>query len=403
MLKIAIIGGGAAGCFAAANIPALPGREVVLFEKTGKLLQKVKVSGGGRCNVTHSYTGLPELLQAYPRGIALLRKTMHRFTPLHTQRWFENEGVVLKEEPDGRMFPTTDTSQTIIDTLLNCMTRNRTQVFLHHALTDMKLLPDNTFELHFSNGVVYHAHKVLIATGGYSKPDQYNIFTGLGHKFSLPVPSLFTFNMPNEAITALPGLSASEAMVKVLGTKLSVTGAVLITHWGMSGPAILKLSAMAARTLAECNYQFQIGVQWSPLTNRGAVFQQLRQEQGKQAVWQLQAAQLPRRLWQHLCQKSGISQDCRLGDLPAAQQNRLLALLTQDVYTVSGKTTYKEEFVTCGGININEISPTDMQSKIVKNLYWAGEIIDADGITGGYNFQHAWSSAWIAARAINEG
>ena len=401
-MKVAIIGAGAAGCFAAANIPFREGVEVVVFEKTGKALQKVKASGGGRCNVTHECFEVPELITRYPRGKQLLRKSLYRFTPANTIEWFQKRGVALKTEADGRMFPVTDDSQTIIDCVWQEMMRNKVQVFYNKAVKEIKK-NEAAFELLFGDGSVYIADKVLIATGGFPKADQYNWLTALGHTIQQPVPSLFTFNIPAHPVTELMGVSVPYATIKIAGTKHSQSGPLLITHWGMSGPAVLRTSAVAARELADKNYTFTILVNWLNDQDEAGLKEQLahiRRETGKQFVQNKNPFELPRRLWEYLLVQCEINGEVRWGDLPAAAQNRLVEHLLRDSYQVKGKTTFKEEFVTCGGITLAEIDPQTMQSRVVDGLYFAGETLDVDGITGGYNFQHAWSSGYIAAQSI---
>lgn len=398
-MKIAIIGAGAAGCFAAANIPYREGQEVTVFEKTGKVMQKVKVSGGGRCNVTHDCTDVPELLTRYPRGKQVLRKSLYHFTPSDTIRWFGERGVALKTEADGRMFPVTDDAQTIIDCIWQQMMRNKVNVVYHKSVTGLSTSASQ-FTLSFADGTTYIADRVLIATGGYPKADQYHWLTACGHTIQEPVPSLFTFNIPNHPVTELMGVSVPMATVKIAGTKLAQSGPLLITHWGMSGPAVLKTSAVGARELADRGYTFSFMVNWLHDAGDNDVkdmIQQMRREQGKQLVQYKNPFDLPKRLWEYILTQCGIKDDVRWGELPATGQNKLVEMLVRDAYPVKGKTTFKEEFVTCGGITLAEIDPQSMQSKIHPGLYFAGETMDVDGITGGYNFQNAWCSAWIAA------
>jgi predicted Rossmann fold flavoprotein len=401
-MKIAIIGAGAAGCFAAANIPYREGQEVTVFEKTGKVMQKVKVSGGGRCNVTHDCFDVPELLTRYPRGKQLLRKSLYHFTPADTIQWFKERGVQLKVEADGRMFPITDDSQTIIDCIWQQMMHNKVNVVYHKSVTALAKT-DGGFHISFADGSSYDADKVLVATGGYPKADQYKWLTDIGHTIQQPVPSLFTFNIPNHPVTELMGVAVPMATVKIAGTKLTQSGPLLITHWGMSGPAVLKTSAVGARELADRNYTFTCLVNWlNDVTDADLkeTIHQLRREQGKQLVQHKNPFDLPRRLWEYLLLQCGIKEDVRWGDLPATAQNKLIEALLRDSYPVKGKTTFKEEFVTCGGITLSEIDPLTMQSKLHSGLHFAGETMDVDGITGGYNFQNAWSSGYIAAQAI---
>ena len=401
--SIAIIGAGAAGCFAAANIPYKEGREVTVFEKTGKALQKVKVSGGGRCNVTHHLFEVPELIERYPRGKQFLRKTLYEFTPQDTIDWFALRGVKLKTETDGRMFPSTDNSQTIIDCLWQELMRNKVQVCYHKSIERIEQ-KEEKFILHFSDKTNYSADKVLIACGGFPKQEQYHWIKALGHTIQSPVPSLFTLNLPKHPITSLMGVSVPEVTIKVNGTKISEQGPILITHWGLSGPVVLRISAWGARELSERNYDFHVQVNWLNDIKENELketIMDLRREQGKQFIAQKNPFQLPRRLWEFLIEQSGIKQDTRWGDLSAASQNKLIELLLRHSFHVSGKTTFKEEFVTCGGVTLSEIDPKTMESKIIPGLFFAGEILDVDGITGGFNFQHAWASAAIAARAMS--
>lgn len=401
-MKVAIIGAGAAGCFTAANIPGRPGWEVTVYEKTGKALQKVKVSGGGRCNVTHYVDKLDEMFDAYPRGRQLLRKTLNTFGPAQTIRWFADHGVQLKTESDGRMFPVSDSSQTIIDCLWGAMMKQGVIVRFHKSVTNIARHAD-AFLLSFADGSTATADAVVISAGGFPKAEQYDWLRPLGHTIVAPVPSLFTFNMPGHPITGLMGV-ATHATVKIAGTKLQTYGPLLITHWGMSGPAILKASALGAQELAACNYQFRIIVNWLGNTTEEewkTMLNTQRKTAGGTFVQQRNPTELPRRLWEYITTECGITDQTRWGDLPAAAQNKLTEKLLRDVYQVSGKTTFKEEFVTCGGINTGEINPQTMESRLVPGLYFAGELLNVDGITGGYNFQHAWSSAWLAANAIS--
>lgn len=401
-MKVAIIGAGAAGCFAAANIPLQPGVEVTIFEKTGKPLQKVKASGGGRCNVTHALFDVPELLIRYPRGKQLLRRSLYQFTPQDTINWFEQRGVRLKTEADGRMFPITDSSETIIECILAQLQKNRVQVIYHKQV--VKIEPSEAvFNIHFADHSTYTADKVLVTVGGFPKLEQYNWLQDLGHTIQPPVPSLFTFNMPKHPITELMGVSVPGATVKVAGTKITEHGPLLITHWGMSGPAVLRTSAWAARELADRNYEFDISINWLDDATEADVrdiIAQARVEHGRQLLKNKNVFSLPRRLWEYFLAQCGIGEDVRWGDLPATARNKLIRMLVHDVYHVKGKTTFKEEFVTCGGITLSEIDANTLESKRVPGLFFAGEILDVDGITGGFNFQNAWSSAFIAANTI---
>jgi predicted Rossmann fold flavoprotein len=403
-MQIAIIGAGAAGCFAAANINWQKGREVVVFEKTGKVLQKVKVSGGGRCNTTHACFDIPELVARYPRGKQMLRKSFYQFGTEDTIKWFGDRGVQLKAESDGRMFPITDSSQTIIDCIWQEMMRQKVQVYYHKSVERIEKQASG-FALHFADGSTYQADRILIACGGFPKPDQYKWLLELGHTIQSPVPSLFTFNMPKHPITELMGVVVPEVSLKIAGTKIAEHGPLLVTHWGMSGPVVLRTSAWAARELNERNYEFKIQINWlNDMTDADLkeTIAHLRREQGKQLVQHKNPFDLPRRLWEYQLIQCGIKDDVRWGDLPASAQNKLIERLIRDMYEVKRKTTFKEEFVTCGGITLSEVDPQTMESRVVPGIYFAGELMDVDGITGGFNFQHAWASGYIAAQQFNK-
>lgn len=379
-----------------------PALQVTLLEKSNKLLSKVKVSGGGRCNVTHACFDIPELVKKYPRGQNFLKKTFHWFNTNDTIQWFEERGVVLKTEADGRMFPVTDQSQTIIDCLLREADKYGVQVILQSEV--VKIDPEAAgFRITMASQKQLHAHLLCIAAGGYPKSAMFNWLRAVGHSIEEPVPSLFTFNMPGNTITGLMGVSVEKAIVKITGSKLSAEGPLLITHWGMSGPAILRLSAWGARELAERHYTFTLLVNWlhdyreQDLREAWTTY---RNEYAAQKMGNRNPFGLPNRLWLYLLTESGIHADSRWADLPAREQNRLIKNLTAQEFQVKGKTTFKEEFVTCGGIKLSEIDANTLQSRMQPNLFFAGEIMDVDGITGGFNFQNAWTSGWLAARTI---
>ncbi len=400
MSRIAIIGAGAAGCFAAANVPS--GHDVVVFEKGSKPMQKVKVSGGGRCNVTHACFEVPDLIRRYPRGQSLLKRSLYRFGPQQTIDWFAARGVAIKEEPDARMFPDTDDSQTIIDCIWTAMMKAGVQVRFGKAVRNA-VRTETDWELRFDDGSVHRCDAVMLAPGSLQKPEQWAWLTALGHTIQPPSPSLFTFNLPGNAITQLMGVAVPQVTVKVAGTKIAQSGPLLITHWGLSGPAVLKTSAWAARALQDRGYHCTILVNWLSDVSEPELrerIRDLRQEQGKGLVWTRNPFELPRRLWEFMLQRIGVAEGTRWGELPAAAQQKLITALVADAYEMKGKTTFKEEFVTCGGVTISEIDPQTMQSRLVPGLYFGGEAIDVDGITGGYNFQHAWSSGWIAAGSM---
>jgi predicted Rossmann fold flavoprotein len=403
--KLIVIGGGAAGFFCAINAARLnPNLDVCILEKSNKLLAKVKVSGGGRCNTTHACFEIPELVQKYPRGQNFLKKTFHWFNTNDTIEWFAERGVDLKTEADGRMFPASNESQTIIDCLLKEADKYKVQVQIQTSVEKISITDTGIFLLQTPSKII-EANFVCIAAGGFPKAQQFDFITNLGHTIEAPVPSLFTFNMPGNPITELMGVSVSEAQVKIAGSKITATGPLLITHWGMSGPAILKCSAWGARELANASYQFTIRVNWIPtyaeqdLRNAWPL---IRAEQGNTKMGGRNPFELPSRLWVHLLTVSGIDAGASWATLTSGGQNKLIVALTAFECKVSGKTTFKDEFVTCGGIKLSEIDANSMQSKLVKGLYFAGEIMDIDGITGGFNFQNAWTSGWIAAKSIAE-
>lgn len=397
-----MIGGGAAGFFCAVNAARMaPGVEVVIAEKTSKVLSKVKVSGGGRCNVTHACFDIGEMIRKYPRGVHFLKRTFHQFFTKDTIAWFEERGVELKAEEDGRMFPVTDSSQTIIECLLREANKYGIQIRMNREVLSVENKNDK-WRVFFSGNEYMEVDYICIACGGYSKVTQFKWLLELGHTISQPVPSLFTFNLPSHPIRQLMGVS-TEAKVKIAGMKLNETGPVLITHWGLSGPAVLRLSAWGARELAEKQYDFGIVVNWVPDLDEQTVrtrLQELRAESAQKKVYAYHAFNIPQRLWQFLCEQSGIPSTIRWGELPSAEQNRLVNMLMAHSFEVRGKTTFKEEFVTAGGIRLQEIDPATMESKKVPGIYFAGEIMDVDGITGGFNFQHAWTSGFIAGRSI---
>ena len=406
--KLVVIGGGAAGFFCAVNAARLnPNLKVILLEKSSKLLSKVKISGGGRCNVTHACFSIAELVKSYPRGAALLKKAFHQFNTQHTVEWFGERGVELKTESDGRMFPQSDSSQTIIDCLLNEVNKYGVEVRMNADVVELKTKSlseqETAFEIAFRNQQTLAADYICIACGGFPKAEQFEWITKLGHRVQPPVPSLFTFNIPANPITSLMGIAVAEANVKIMGTKLQQSGPLLITHWGLSGPAVLKLSAWAARDLAVDNYRFDIMVNWLPQYNEQLLkdkFRTLRFDLASQKIINRNPFALPSRLWEHFLLRCELNPDLRWADLPAKAENKLINMICSGVFEVKGKTTFKEEFVTAGGIEIAEIDAQTMESKIIKGLFFAGEIIDADGVTGGFNFQNAWTTGWIAASSV---
>ncbi|HEU4470512.1 MAG TPA: NAD(P)/FAD-dependent oxidoreductase [Flavisolibacter sp.] len=403
--QLIVIGGGAAGFFCAVNAARMnPGLKVTILEKTNKLLSKVRISGGGRCNVTHALFDPVEMSRRYPRGQNFVKKTFHQFFTTDTIRWFEQRGVELKAEKDGRMFPITDSSQTIVDCLMREANLYGIEIRMNAEVKAIK--GGDRFELVMTGGQQLYADFLCIACGGYPKASMFEWLAVLGHSFSAPVPSLFTFNLPRHPITALMGVSVEKARVKIEGTKLAEEGPVLITHWGLSGPAVLKLSAWGARALQEMDYSFKVHINWLPSESEQQLketFQSARKDQASKKLFNHHAGALPGRLWQFLLEASGIGEDTRFSGLTAKMENALIRNLVDYVVEVKGKTTFKEEFVTAGGISLSEVDANTMMSRKLPRLYFAGEILDVDGVTGGFNFQHAWTSAWIAAKAMTAG
>ena len=403
--KLIVIGGGAAGFFCAVNAAKMnPLLKVTIIEKNNKVLSKVKVSGGGRCNVTHACFEIDELVKKYPRGQNFLKKSFHWFNTTNTIEWFEERNVQLKTEADGRMFPVTNDSQTIIDCLLREATKYNVELILNNEVKEI-VKENNSFKLTTQDSRLLTCNFLCIACGGYPKSSQMEWLQNTGHSFETPVPSLFTFNIPNNKITELMGVSVENATVKIAGTKLQEQAPLLITHWGMSGPAVLKLSAWGARQLADKNYHFEITVNWLGNRNENGLRDEwlfFRDRFASQKIGNKNPFELPNRLWSYLLKESFIDESLRWAELTSKQQNKLIQTLTGQAFQVKGKTTFKEEFVTCGGIKLNEIDPNTMQSKIVPHLFFAGEITNVDGVTGGFNFQNAWTGGWIAAKEIAE-
>ena len=407
--KLIVIGGGAAGFFCAVNAASRNNNlEVIIVEKTNKLLSKVKVSGGGRCNVTHACFSIAEMIKKYPRGERFLKQAFHHFFTTDTIEWFQKRNIKLKTEVDGRMFPESNSSETIINCLLQEANKYNVQILMNRKVVKIeKILLNNNgnpFQLFFKDGLVLQSDFVCIACGGYQKEDQYKWITDLGHTFEKPYPSLFTFNVSKNPIAGLMGISVENAEVKINGTKLSQTGPVLVTHWGFSGPAILKLSAFAAKQLASLQYHFSISINWVSNYNENSLlekFKSMRLEIASKKIMNKNPLNLPQRLWEYHLNLCGIKPELRWADLPSKQQNILVKQLCSQQFTVNGKTTFKEEFVTAGGIKLNEIDANTMASKIVPNLFFVGEILDVDGITGGFNFQHAWTSGFLASGEIS--
>lgn len=394
--KIVVVGGGASGFFAAINLAkALPDMQITILEKSNQLLTKVKVSGGGRCNVTHAVFDPKELSENYPRGEREFLGPFNYFAPGDTIAWFSERGVELKIEDDGRMFPTSNSSQTIIDCFLNEAEKYGVEIKLSTEVTS--IAKKDFFELTCKNGKTYEADKIVVGIGGNSKLKHYDFLKTLGHGILSPVPSLFTFNLPKHPSNQLMGLSF-EVSVQLIDTDFEESGPLLFTHWGMSGPAILKLSSRAATYLFQKNYQFEYAVTW--LDDAQGFISEKRKQQGGSKVGKSKITDMPQRLWLYLVERAGVSELENWADLNAGKIEALEQVLNHDVYTANGKTTFKEEFVTSGGIDLKEINLKRMESKKVEGLHFCGEVMNVDAITGGFNFQAAWTSAFLVSEAI---
>jgi predicted Rossmann fold flavoprotein len=405
-----VVGGGAAGFFCAVNAARFNSAlQVIIIEKTSKLLSKVRISGGGRCNITHACFEIDHLIKNYPRGEKFLKRGFHLFSPKDTIKWFEERGVKLKTENDGRIFPVSDDSQSVIDCVINEAKKFGVAIWNNTEVRSIQKTGEK-FTVIISGGRELSAEMICLACGGYPKDQMFDWIKDLGLAIESPVPSLFTFNMPGNEITRLMGISVIHSRVKILNSNLSSEGPLLITHWGLSGPAILRLSAWGARFLAGSEelvkpYQFKIQVNWLPSINDQALrkhFLDFRQEGGQKKISSRTHFAMPQRLWEWILSQSGISENTRWAELKSIDQHRLINYLLFHEFQVNGKTTFKEEFVTAGGIKLSEIDPHTMQSRKIQGLYFAGEIMDVDGITGGFNFQHAWTSGFAAAKAIAE-
>ncbi len=411
-LQIIIVGGGAAGFFAAiAAAKANPRARVTLLEASHQPLAKVRISGGGRCNVTHACFEPRELVKNYPRGSKALLGAFTRFQPKDTITWFQAHGVELKTEADGRMFPTTDSSETIVNCLMNVVKAAGVELRIGAAVTSVSLplrIPvsekiTSRFEITLKSGEKLQCDRLLLATG--SNPIGYKIAQQLGHTIEPPVPSLFTFNIKNQQLTELAGVSVNPVKLRLIVPEyphLEQTGPLLITHWGLSGPAVLKLSAWGARMLHSSSYQATLVINWLPHLQQEQVRQQLlavKNNSPKRLIASSRDVELPHRLWQYIVSCVGIAIENRWAELSNKTLNKLVQELTQGQYSINGKGVFKEEFVTCGGVNLKEINFKTMESKLVSGLYFAGEILDIDGVTGGFNFQSAWTTAYLAGSA----
>lgn len=402
--RIAVVGGGAAGFFGALTAAQSdPTAEIVVLEKGPQFLAKVKISGGGRCNVTHDLFQERDFARRYPRGEHALIGAFKQFQARDTVAWFAERGVTLKTEKDGRMFPVTDSSQTVIDCLLNAARQAHVRLVNNCGVESIARISDDSFELNLSNGELLKCDRLLLAIGGTRTPALGQIAIALGHTLEPPVPSLFTFHIDCHWLRELSGLSVERVEASIPETQLAESGPLLATHWGVSGPVILRLSAWGARELHEKDYRFTLRVNWLPdfhAEKLAGIFQARRTSTPAKMIVNSPLAPLPSRLWEKLVIASGIAADARWSALSRAQQHQLIQQLLRTEFAVTGKSLNKDEFVTCGGVRLNEVNFKTMESRICPGLFFAGEVLDIDGITGGFNFQAAWTTGWIAGRAM---
>jgi predicted Rossmann fold flavoprotein len=400
--QLIVIGGGAAGFFAAlACAENNPRQHVIILEKTATLLAKVRISGGGRCNVTNACFDPAMLVQHYPRGGAALRGPFTRFQPRDTIDWFARHGVPLKTEADGRVFPATDRSATIVECLIRAAQQAGVEIRTSITIDAIGRAEQSGFVVRSRTGEPLSADRILLATG--SNRHGYDWAAALGHTIEPPVPSLFTFAIDDQRLQDLAGISVQNAQVQIDGTRLQQRGPVLITHWGLSGPAILKLSAWGARVLHDRQYQTDVRLNWLPDLNDDQLRQRLlaiKTEQARHLIAAASPLGLPLRLWQRLIGAADIAEDLRWTELSKRHMAELIEQLRHGVYRLHGKGEFKEEFVTCGGVNLDEVNFKTMESRRCPGLYFAGEILDIDGVTGGFNFQAAWTTGWLAGQAM---
>ncbi|MSU20589.1 MAG: NAD(P)/FAD-dependent oxidoreductase [Pedosphaera sp.] len=402
--RIIVVGGGAAGFFAAITCAeARRDAKVTLIEKGPQFLSKVRISGGGRCNVTHACFDARDLTARFPRGERALIAPFQRFQSRDTVAWFEARGVKLKVESDGRMFPTTDSSETIIDCLLGAARSAGVELLTRRDVTRAVRRPEGGFELGLSNDETVACDRLLLATGGCRTPALGQLAVSLGHTLETPVPSLFTFRVATPWLRELAGISLPSVEASVPGTKLRERGSLLVTHWGLSGPVILRVSAWGARELHRLNYQFPIHLNWLPhlsTESLSAEFKVRRGSQPARLVVNTPVPPIPARLWEQLVLSAGIEPGTRWAALARSDQHQLAQRLMRTEFLVTGKSVNKDEFVTCGGVRLSEVNFKAMESWICPGLYFAGELLDMDGITGGFNFQAAWTTGWIAGQAM---
>lgn len=405
-LHIAIIGGGAAGFFAAIEAKRCnPDADITIFEKNSAMLAKVAITGGGRCNLTNSFALISDARQAYPRGHKLMKRLLKRFSHTDVYDWFEHEGVPLVTQSDECVFPASQDSQSIISCLTRLAVRLGVRQRCGHRLTDISRNADSTLHLTFANGFEADFHRVAVTTGGAPKGEGLCVHARLGHEIEQPVPSLFTFNVPDARFLELMGTVVEPVIASIPGTKHRAEGALLVTHWGMSGPAVLKLSSHAARFLHENAYRTKVAVNWTGMTQSTVAAEAVAAIAAANAQKQLASVRplnLPARLWLYILAKLGLSQQKRWGELGKKDTNRLVETLTNDIYEINGKGRFRDEFVTCGGVSLASVDMNTLESRVCPHLFFAGEVLDVDAITGGFNLQAAWSMGHVVGRNIAE-
>ena len=399
-MEIAIIGGGAAGFMAAITAQKTdPASKVTIFERAQKVLAKVEITGGGRCNLTNSFAAITDMKQAYPRGDKLMKRLMKTFSYEDTYKWFEKHGVPLVTQEDECVFPKAQDAHAVIDCLVRQARELEITVCCKHRLTDICQKENGSFELMFENASHRSFHRVIVTTGGSPHARGLDYLARLGHKIEQPVPSLFTFNITDRSFCNLMGTVADPVVTAIPGTKMRAEGALLVTHWGMSGPAVLKLSSYAARWLAEHDYKSSLAVSWTGRRTRQEVVEELLQLQTinpRKQLGTLHPLGLPSRLWLYILNKLGLNTAKPWGEIGRKTLNRLVETLVNDQYTIEGKGSFREEFVTCGGVSLQSVNVKTLESKVCPGLFFAGEVLDIDAITGGFNLQAAWTTGVVA-------
>lgn len=403
-LHIAVVGGGAAGFFAAiAAKQTNPEARVTIFERGQKVLAKVLITGGGRCNLTNSFAQIMDLKQAYPRGDKMMKRLFNVFSHKDTWQWFEQRGVKLVKQDDECVFPISQSAQSVVDALTHEAHKLGVEVRTGYAVEAVKQMENGDLQLLFKVQKPVTVQRAAITTGGSPQANALQYLANLGHNIVQPVPSLFTFNIADATFKALMGTVVEGVTVSLVGTKHKATGPLLVTHWGASGPAILKLSSYGARYVHDCGYQFPIAVNWIGLTNSALVAEHLQgivDSNPRKLLTSVHPFGLPTRMWQYILQKTALGADKRWDELGKKGLNKLVEALTNDQYKVTGKGAFRDEFVTCGGVSLSDINLNTMESKVCKNLYFAGEVLDVDAITGGFNLQAAWTTGFVAGKSM---